>query len=761
MNQAATAELSYELAGAPAEIQSGGVVQNAIPKDGGNTFAGTYFTSFTNQALAGSNADAALTAQLGAVNQIAHDYDINPGFGGPIMKNKLWFFASYRWRDNKTLAGGSFFTGQGTPDQRAANGFPAAGSQGYVENWASSGVARITGQISNKHKVRLGFERISTKYPLADTDHTRAPESADRIPQPFGYHAQLRWTSTLTSRLLLEAGLAAQVNKWRREQFEWNAGNYSSYENVANGTWQGAFWITGWQPEKSRNARASLSYVTGSHNFKTGFEDRWGNVGLDQGPIAQDVRSYFYYNPVGNYNPLTHTGLGLPIGIEVLGTPVGTFGADINHDLGIYAQDKWTLNKWTLNLGVRADFFRSSVPPQQAPAGTWVAARSFPEYQGADWKTVVPRLGVAYDVFGNGKTAIKAAAYKYVSQESTTLAMAANPMSSFTWSARQDFRTWNDLDHNGSILGPNGQIEYNEVGPPSDKNFGTAAAGAQLNIPNRPGQWEFNTLVQHELLQGLSIGGGWYRRNYFDFYQYQNPSQPYSAYTQYHITTPNDPRLGTYANTSVPIYNLNPALFGVVTNTYQNSPNDLRERLYDGFEMTANGRQKKLFFGASANYERTHDGNCINANPNLNLNCTGPFVWLWQFKGHAAYTFPWQILGSAFVQGYPGPAQIAYWNINSLTAGIPLTGNAIAAANTWNILPPNAYFLPYQRKLDLRFSRPFNLGHTKLRPDVDIFNVFNANTTTSVNSTCCGPAYMTPLTIMNARYVRFGLQVDF
>jgi hypothetical protein len=60
MNQAATAELSYELAGAPAEIQSGGVVQNAIPKEGGNTFAGTFFTSFTNQALAGSNADAAL-----------------------------------------------------------------------------------------------------------------------------------------------------------------------------------------------------------------------------------------------------------------------------------------------------------------------------------------------------------------------------------------------------------------------------------------------------------------------------------------------------------------------------------------------------------------------------------------------------------------------------------------------------------------------------------------------------------------------------
>jgi len=769
MNQAATAELSYELSGAPAEIQGGGVVQNAIPKEGGNRFAGTFFTSFSNESLAASNADPTLLKQLGAVNRNAYDYDINPGFGGPIMKDKLWFFGAFRRRERKVWQGGSFFTGEGTPDQRAANGFPTAGSQGYIQEWANSGLMRITHSLSSKHKYRLGFERIGTKYPLVDTDNTRPPESADRIPQPVGYHTQLRWTSTLTNKLLLEAGLAVQYNKWRREQFEWNAGQKSSYDNLINSNWQGAFWITGWQPEKSRNAKASVSYVTGSHNFKTGFEDRWGNVGLDQGPIAGDVRTYFYYNVLGNYNPLTNTGMSVPgcqvcaapVGVMVLGTPVGSFSADINHDLGIYAQDKWTVGKWTLNLGVRADFFRSSIPPQSAPAGAWVPARSFSEFAGADWKTVVPRMGVAYDLFGNGKTALKAAAYKYVNSESTTLAMAANPMSSYTWSAKQDFRTWNDLDHNGSVIGPNGQIQYNEVGPPSDKNFGTAAAGAQINVGNRPGQWEFNTVIQHELLQGLSIGGGWYRRNYFDYYIYDNTAQSYSDYTQYSIKAPNDPRLGTYANSTLPIYNLNPALFGQVTNTYRNAPNNLRERLYDGFELLANGRRQKLFFGASANYERTHDGNCDQDNPNLNLYCTGPFVWLWQFKGHVAYTLPWDILASAFVQGYPGPAQIAYYNITSAIAGIPLTNNQIAANNTWNILPPNAYFLPYQRKLDLRFSRPFTVGRTKLRPDVDVFNVFNANTTTTVNSTCCGAAYMTPLTIMQARFVRFGLQVDF
>ena len=313
--------------------------------------------------------------------------------------------------------------------------------------------------------------------------------------QPTGYHAQTRWTSSLSNRLLVEAGFSVQYNKWRREQHDWHPEASSTYD-LSTGTWGGGFWITGWQPEQSQYIKTSLSYVTGSHNIKAGVEHRWGTIGLDQ-PMHADVRTY-YYDGVD------------PVGLQVLATPVGNYEGRINFDTGIFAQDSWTLGNWTLNLGTRADFFSSEVPPQSAPAGTWVPERSFPRYAGPRWNTIVARIGVAYDVFGDGRTAIKGTAHQYVSQESTRLALERNPMSSYTWSAAQEFRSWDDLDGNRSIVGPNGRVQYEEVGASPNVNFGTANDVIGLDLDGREGNWEYNASIQHELLPGISATFGWY-----------------------------------------------------------------------------------------------------------------------------------------------------------------------------------------------------------------------------------------------------------
>jgi len=115
MNQAATAELAYEAGGAPAEVQTGGVLQNAIPKEGGNTFRGTFHTVFGHENLNGSNQTPELQAVLGEVNRNAYSYNVNPGYGGPIVKDKLWFYGAFLRRDQKDWVAGSKFTGEGTP----------------------------------------------------------------------------------------------------------------------------------------------------------------------------------------------------------------------------------------------------------------------------------------------------------------------------------------------------------------------------------------------------------------------------------------------------------------------------------------------------------------------------------------------------------------------------------------------------------------------------------------------------------------------
>ena len=166
MNQAATAELAYDAGGAPAEVQTGGVLQNAIPKEGGNTFRGTFFTQFGHENLNASNQTPELQAVLGELNRNAYNYNLNPGFGGPIVKDRLWFYRAFLRRDTKGWVAGSKFTGEGTPEQRAKNGFPEAGTQGYNRGWANSGLLRLS-QPADRQTPVADRLRTSEQHPAA------------------------------------------------------------------------------------------------------------------------------------------------------------------------------------------------------------------------------------------------------------------------------------------------------------------------------------------------------------------------------------------------------------------------------------------------------------------------------------------------------------------------------------------------------------------------------------------------------------------
>ena len=773
MSDAATAELTFEAGGAPAEVQVGGVIQNAIPKEGGNTFSGTWFTYYGSGAMGSDNASPELRELLGEVNKLAYDIDTNPAFGGKLIQDKLWFFAAFRSSDKKDFAAGTFFadreTGlcrpvavncefQETSEEFFGKG-AAPGTQAFNRTYGMTGVLRLTNQLSDRHKWRLGFERLNRQNPLNAIGNTRPPESGNWIKQPTGYHSQARWTSSLSNRLLVEAGFSVQYNKWRREQFEWNQGIgpsgawrnlASSTYDLSTGTWGGGFWITGWQPEKSRHFKTSMSYVTGSHNFKLGMEHRWGNLGLDQ-PMANDVRTYYFDGAD-------------PIGVQVLATPVitgpsfsGGYEAKINFDTGIFAQDSWTLGNWTLNLGTRADIFSSGVPVQHAPAGTWVPERDFPAYPGPRWNTIVARVGVAYDLFGDGRTALKGTMNQYVSSESTRLALLRNPLSSqYSWSAAQEFRSWNDLDGNGSVQAPDGRIQYEEVGPSPNVNFGTANDLKSLDLDGREGNWEVNASIQHELFSGVSASFAWYRRDYFKMWYEDNILQAHSDYTPFTVVGPVDDRLGANSGQTLTLFNLDPSVFGQVATSIRTG--DLRDRIYNGFEFTLDGRLPNgAFFGGSFTTERTQINECDVDNRNATIWCDSPRSWQTMYKAHGAYPLPAGVIMSAFVQGYPGPELNANYNVTELPDGTRLTGGQRI---TVDLLPPEVLFLPFARKTDMRVMRRFNFGNTQITPVLDVFNIFNTNTTTAVNATY-GSRWREITRIMTARYMRIGLELEW
>src|SRR5262249_7518609 len=129
-------------------------------------------------------------------------------------------------------------------------------------------------------------------------------------------------------------------------------------------------------------------------------------------------------------------------------------------DFGAFAQDAWTMKRLTLNYGVRLEHFNASVPAESSPASTWIGARDFAAIKDVpNWTDWAVRLAASYDLTGDGKTALKGNAGKYVAAQSAGLAQTFNSMSGVTQTV-----PWNDLNGDHTILNADGTIQTNEVG---------------------------------------------------------------------------------------------------------------------------------------------------------------------------------------------------------------------------------------------------------------------------------------------------------
>ena len=253
------------------------------------------------------------------------------------------------------------------------------------------------------------------------------------------------------------------------------------------------------------NERFSMSYITGSHAFKTGlfllqgYHDQFQEV---NGAIAYTFR---------NQVPDSLTQYAVPYR-----------ASERLKNLGLYAQDQWTVRKLTLNLGLRFDYFNGYNLDQDVEAGLYVDARHFDRVDNVpNWKDVSPRIGAAYDLFGNGKTAVKASIGRYVSSQGVGIAEANNPAQATVISAT---RTWTDV--NGNYI-PDCAIRNlaanGECGPVSNNRFGTVNFTRRYSqdVLNgfgvRPFNWQALATLQHELRPGMALNVGYFRTWFRNF----------------------------------------------------------------------------------------------------------------------------------------------------------------------------------------------------------------------------------------------------
>jgi hypothetical protein len=780
-------EFAIQTSGGNAETQSGGIRLNMIPKEGGNRFSGGFYVGGSNGAWQADNFTDRLKATgLTSVGKVAKIWDYNATFGGPIKRDRLWFHESVR------------YWGLHSP---VADVVTDDGKQFVSTGRIISEVTNLTWKVSNRDKIGIYLDhqnkssgpRVLATYPANPSPRGTDPETAwpwQNGDWPYWiWHA--KWTSTLTSRFIVEGGFSqtgTYVNVNPQDGVAAEAFTPDWYQRVRKadlnlGTTWNATGVT-YDPSRRQVVAGSASYVTGSHQVKAGTQVQFGN--LDQ---RRDLNGHLDVQ----YRS------GVPDAVRVYNYPVAAANR-LQYDFGLFAQDSWTVNRLTVNYGVRMDMLNSYVPAQNVAAGRFVGERHFDAVENTpDWgPALAPRLGLAYDLFGNSRTALKFSIGKYVTPQTTGLAEQLNPIGLVTITI-----PWNDRDLAGRPLPTNGDdiAQDNEIDLSRlPTNFGERQLDRIDPDLKREYNIEMAVGVQHALTDRLSVAAGWYRRSFHNQYVRDNVFRELSDYVPVQVVSP-------YNGEVFDVYNLRSASeLSQVDNVITNASAD-RKWIYNGFEISAQARlpgggtilassvtQRALSNECDSMGSRFGDAARESENPNqlrfcdqFNLPDQYPGMpFRSDFKLAGSYPIKWGIQVSAKFASMPGRTADDIvrtdellpitWNIARTTrytaeqcAGRPCTAGALVvpgmveAAILTPLAPPGTEsFLERQNQLDFGVRKNIRVRNMEWSLQFDLFNALNADTIVGVSSTnFATPAYLRPSAVLQARIPRIGVQMKW
>ena len=776
-------EMSYTTAGAGADVSPGGVRVNIVMKDGGNQHSGAFFGAWNDGKWQSDNhSDALRTLGLRAVDKIKKVYEFSGGFGGPIKRDKLWYFAAGRLSGVHAPIADTFYVPQGQTQADCQAGRVAC-EQGIDDQYINSATMRLTWQMSARNKFSIYYEEVD-KWRGHGMNAGDDPETASQVwTSPRYNDMAARFTSAVSSSLLVEAGYSFNYEEYvitnqdgiNKEAFtrEWYAG--ASRRDQTLVTLRGGLANWGGRYPDRFNTQAAVSYVTGSHNAKVGFQFNWGTY-VNTRETNADLQQV--------YNS------GAPISVTVYNTPLRYKDALLG-DLGLYAQDTWTINRLTLNGGVRFETLRHEVSKQQSGAGRWIGERNFDPIPMPTWKDIAPRFGVVYDLFGNAKTAVKFGINRYNESRTTFFANRYNPLALTTASL-----SWTDINGDDIAQGERGctyltpGCEINLAQLPA--NFGRV----QLNRVDPDFKRVFNIEttagVQHELLPRVSLSANWYRRTFHRLRVTDNLLRTPADYIPFDIFNP-------MTGQAFRIFDVSPAAVSRVDQLDTNA-GDQRKHVYTGYDINLQARLPRggTLFGGFVT-ERNMRNICDEPDdPNLLLYCDDwqndiPFRPTVKMAG--TYPLKWGISVSAAFQSLAGrPLGLTTTTGNKISGpgygdtGSPVGSNFLitrttrypancpapcpagalvaptltSASVTVPLVAPGTEFLPRINQLDLSFAKSFQVSGYRLQGQVDVFNVGNSNFVTAYRSTnFATAAYQQPSSVLQGRMIRLGMQVKW
>ncbi len=801
-NMAVFAEMAVETATVSTEERGSGVRLNFIPREGGNSFSGMLISSFTNEGMAGDNFTQELRNRgLRTPNNVKKSGEINVAYGGPIRRDRLWFFGTVLYNRTQNWVAGMLVNRNAfSPTSFAYD--PDPDQPAFTDVLTRNGAGRVTWQVNSTHKLAFAYENTYTCQCSTATTAIVSAESG--LPQRYWPNGgwNIDWTAPLTSRLLLEGVIYHRfINSWRTHPFglpdvgdtieDIVAYNVDAISKNLIGVQDQALGITHHATTASnlRNKshdtpfRATLSYVTGAHSYKFGVSN---NIGRKQNMVMNFDAPYSY-----RFNN------GVPNLITMNATPFLQL-AHLDADLGVYVQDRWTIKRATASYGLRYDHFASSFPEQRIGPAALVPNRNFtlPAADGISWHDISPRAGIAYDLFGTGKTALKGSFGKYVAGQAlrgndanVIFGDGLNPAQRVVTSAT---RSWNDANVNFRpecdllSFGANG-----ECGPLSNTDFGSLRPGSTYDPEilrgwgKRMYSWQFSAGVQQEVIDRMSVEISYFRRVYGNFNVVDDRARSASDFDVFSITAPSDPRLpdgGAY--TIGGLYNIKPPLFSTPADNYITFAENYGKQIehWDGFDLILTARpQGGVTLQGGLSSGRTTIDNCkvaaklpeiLTGFPVLNdPNTTAQFPaqycyqqspFLTQVKFLGSYLIPKiDVLISGALQSVPGPQVIGnFVATNSIvqpSLGRPLSGGAPNV--TVNVVSPGAMYGDRRNQFDLRLGKVLRFGGTQTKVNVDLNNVFNAYPVLTENVSFA--VFRQPASIPPARIAGIAVQIDF
>ena len=799
-NLGSTQEVNIQTGSAQADQASGGVQMSVMPRDGGNTFRGLFFVNGSTSGWQSDNFTQRVKDRgLRAPNTVKRQYDINPSFGGPIVSDKLWFYGSGRWVSTQSYAGNAFFNkNAGLKDVWAYD--PDRSRLGFNHRYSYGGGGRVTWQVNAKNKVTAAYEYQESctcqlvgfgTLGFASTLNL-APEGATNAAYPHTWMTPVTWSAPVTSRLLLEAGFVGRSER--------NASNGPSpppgdprldlIPVLDFGTgiaYHGTVpIITAMYSDfvsLSPQARAAATYVSGAHALKVGFTYLYNHSDVQNTDNNFGLR-YIFFN-------------GFPIQLMQVATPFTTYHRA--GELALYAQDRWTIQRMTLNMGVRFDQYKTWYPDHQFGPGPVVPTRNF-SISGRDvydLKDLSPRVGVVYDMFGNSKTALRVTANRYATLFSTNYwdGNPASPLAGLVTNTLLNLatRSWSDGDRD--------YVPDCDLASPA-ANGECGAAPATFGLPvisttidpetltgwgNRQYSWEVSAGVQHELFPRVSIDVAYIRRVNGNLLVTDNRAIASSDYDRFTVRAPRDPRLpdgGDYVISD--LYDLNPSktIGGIPQDNYRTFSDRYGKQRshWNGVDVNVSARSaNNLFVAGGFSTGRAFVDNCdVIAkldNPSVNpltlvgapagsiqsqAFCKTNNKFLTQVKGYAAYTIPKidvQVAGT--LQSLPGPeitAVRSYTNAE-IIPGLGRSLSAGAQTASINVVEPGRFYGERLNQVDFRVGKKFRFGRTRTSLNLDLFNAFNRDTILRQSNIYA--TWQQAQTVIQGRIAKISAQLDF